>query len=95
LIRAIDRTSLARELFGALDPGASGGTPMGTAPWEGKGLLAREPRQRAVLIVKLAAELYRREHGRFPATAAALVGPFLKFLPDGIQRDAPIPERAE
>jgi hypothetical protein len=32
----------------------------------------------------LAAELYRREHGQLPSTAGALLGIFLKELPEGI-----------
>jgi hypothetical protein len=44
-----------------------------------------------VLIVRLAAELYGREHGAAPATAGALVGPILKELPEGITAAEPIP----
>jgi hypothetical protein len=44
-----------------------------------------------VLIVRLAAELNRREHGAAPATAGALVGPILKALPEGIAATDPIP----
>ena len=51
----------------------------------------REPRRRAVLIVKLAAELYRRERGKLPANAGALVGKYLNELPEAIGRDDPIP----
>jgi hypothetical protein len=44
-----------------------------------------------VLIVRLAAELYRREHGTSPATAGVLVGQQLKELTEGIAADDPIP----
>jgi hypothetical protein len=55
----------------------------------------RERRRRAVLVVRLAAELYRREHGKPPATAGALLGPVLKELPEGIAADDPIPHGLE
>jgi hypothetical protein len=95
LNKAIDRTSLASAIFRPLDPASTGGTPMARAPWEGDGLLAREPRHRSVLIIKLAAELYRREHGRPPTTAGALLGPYLEILPEGIQKDDAIPNHVE
>src|SRR5262249_7296766 len=50
--------------------------------WEGRGALVRERRRRSVLIVRLAAELYRREHGAAPAPAGALLGSILKELPE-------------
>jgi hypothetical protein len=64
-------------------------------PWEGRGELVREGRRRSVLIVRLAAELYRREHGAAPATAGALLGKDLKELPEGIAADDPIPAGLE
>jgi len=91
LDKAIDRTSLAREMFRPDDPRSS----RDPSPWEGDGPLAREPRRRSVLIVKLAAELYRREHGQPPATAGSLLGPYLKALPQGIESDNPIPAAVE
>ena len=48
-----------------------------------------EPRRRAVLIVKLAAELYRREQGKLPANAGLLLDGYLKELPAGIKPDDP------
>ncbi len=60
-------------------------------PWEGQGELVQERRRRSVLIVRLAAELYRREHGAAPATAGALVGTVLKELPEGLAAEDPIP----
>jgi hypothetical protein len=60
--------------------------------WRPTGLLAREPRRRAVLILKLAAELYRRERGKPPEHAGALLGSYLKKLPQGIHGDDPIPD---
>ncbi len=43
---------------------------------------SREERTRAALIVHLAGQLYRREHGKEPASPQDLVGPYLKTLPD-------------
>ncbi len=60
-------------------------------PWESEGELARERRRRSVLIVRLAAELYRREHGAAPAMAGALLGTILEELPEGIAATDPIP----
>ena len=72
-----------------------GGAPWSGWAWEGESPLAREPRRRAVLIVKLAAELYRREHGRPPENAGALLHGCLKELPNGISRDEEIPADIE
>ena len=47
---------------------------------------------RAVLIVKLAAELYRRERGKPPISVESLLGSYLKELPDGIEQYEPIPD---
>ncbi len=88
LARVIDRTEIARFWFDL-------GPPQHEPPWEGQGELARERRRRSVLIVRLAAEVYRREHGMAPATAGALVGPVLKDLPEGIAATDPIPAGLE
>ena len=66
LARALDRLEIAF-LF---DSGSEPGDP----PWGERGELTRERRRRSVLIVRLAAELYRREHGAAPATAGASAG---------------------
>jgi hypothetical protein len=92
---AIGCTSLAQQFF---RPGFWKPQPTRSFredAWEGNGNLAREPRRRAVLIVKLAAELYRREHGKPPANAGALLGAYLKELPAGIAREEPIPDRID
>jgi hypothetical protein len=74
----------------------SGGTVPGKPPpWEDQGELGRERRRRSALIVRLAAEVYRREHGAPPATAGALLGSILKELPEGIAADDPIPASLE
>jgi hypothetical protein len=78
-------------MFNVEDRAIGGGTSITMTPWEGNGLLAREPKRRAVLTVKLAAELYRREKGHSPATAGSLLGSYLKVLPEGIMPDDPIP----
>lgn len=64
-------------------------------PWEGEGELARERRRRSVLIVRLAAELFRREHGAAPATAGALLETILEELPEGITAADSIPASLE
>lgn len=46
--------------------------------------LARERSVQANLVVTLANELHKREHGDYPAKAEDLVGPYLKALPEGI-----------
>ncbi len=63
--------------------------------WEENGALVRERRRRSALIVRLAAELYRREHGQLPNQAGVLVGPYLKELPEGIAPGDPIPSGVE
>ena len=65
------------------------------APWELNGELARERRRRSALIVRLAAELYRRERGQLPPAAGALLGIHLKELPEGIAANDPIPAGLE
>jgi hypothetical protein len=91
----IGQTLLAHEFFRPPNQFREGGPPWSGWAWEGDSPLAREPRRRAVLIVKLAAELYRREHGRPPANAGALLDGCLKELPNGISRDDPIPAGIE
>jgi len=77
LASVLDRSEIAATLF--LDR-----SKQSDPPWEGEGELARERRRRSVLIVRLAAELYRREHGAAPATAGALLETILEELPEGI-----------
>ena len=48
-----------------------------------------------MLIVRLAAELYRREHGVAPATAGTLLGTVLEELPEGIAAADPVPAGLE
>ena len=43
----------------------------------------RERARQARLVVHMAGELYRREHGEPPPSPRALVGPYLKALPEG------------
>ena len=86
---------LAQQVFRPADRFPQSGPPWSGWAWEGDSSLAREPRRRAVLIVKLAAELYRRKHGRPPANAGALLDGCLKKLPNGISRDDPIPAGIE
>jgi hypothetical protein len=84
---AIDRTAFASEV---LHPPPGAGS-LHNAPFFSKGILALEPRRRAVLIVKLAAVLFSREQGRPPATAGELLGRYLEQLPREIKSDEPIP----
>jgi hypothetical protein len=87
LARAIDRL----EITFLLDSGNDPGDP----PWGERGELTRERRRRSALIVRLAAEVYRREHGEPPASAGALLDSILKELPEGIAADDPIPAGPE
>ena len=92
LDRAIGQTLLAHQFFRPSHwSEAQGGPPWSGWAWEGDRPLAREPRRRAVLIVKLAAELYRRERGKPPTNAGSLLDGYLKELPAWIKRDEPIP----
>jgi hypothetical protein len=96
LDRAIGRTLLAQQFFRpSFWNKAQGGPPWSGWAWDGDGYLPREPRRRAVLIVKLAAELYRREHGKLPANARLLLDVYLKELPVGIEPDEPIPAKID
>jgi hypothetical protein len=45
--------------------------------------IARERVAQGSLLVTLANELHKREHGRYPDQIEELVGPYLKALPDG------------
>jgi hypothetical protein len=63
--------------------------------WEGDGELAREHRRRAALIVRLAAELFRGEHGPDPDQAGDLLGHCLASLPEATKPDDPIPSRLD
>ena len=63
--------------------------------WEKDGPLARERRRRSALIVRLAAEVYKRERGKPPACAGELLGSFLKTLPEGVGPDDPVPGDSE
>ena len=91
LARVVDRTALARHIFGDY-PFSYPSSADRVVPWEEGGGLALERRRRSALIVRLAAELYRREKGELPATSGALVGPYLKELPEGIAAGDPIPK---
>lgn len=49
-------------------------------------VIVRERAARARLIVAIAEQLYRREHGgQSPPDRSALVGPYLKTLPEGVE----------
>ena len=63
--------------------------------WEGDSAFAHERRRRSVLLVKLVAELYRRERGKPAPNAGMLLGSYLKQLPEGVGRDDPIPDGIE
>jgi hypothetical protein len=89
---AVDQTLLAACFFRPRSWSTSSRDAWSEWYWQPSGLLAREPRRRAVLIVKLAADLYRREQGKPPAKVAALLGGYLKELPRGIGRDERIPD---
>ena len=88
LARAIDETLVAK-LIVRVDEAEK--SEFGLGSWEGNGVFARERRRRSVLLVRLAAELYRRERGKSAANAGALLGSYLKQLPEGVGCDDPIP----
>ena len=92
LARALEHNSLTRTNFNIDELGYH---PFRPPVWEENGALVRERRHRSVLIVRLAAELYRREHDAAPPTAGALVGPYLEALPEGITPTEPIPTGVE
>ncbi len=46
------------------------------------GIRVSEKRHHADLVILLAEELYRREHGAAPPSESALIGPYLDHLPD-------------
>jgi hypothetical protein len=92
LSEAIDHTILARSLF---RPDNLDRNVDQYGSWEGDGSFARERRRRSVLLVRLAAELYRRELGKPPANAGDVLGGYLKELPEGVGRDDPIPGGVE
>jgi hypothetical protein len=91
LAKAVDRSALARLIFGDY-PFKQTSPTAGVTLWEEGGWLTRERRRRSALIAGLAAELYRREHGPLPATAGDLLGPYLEELPEGIAAGDPIPK---
>jgi hypothetical protein len=88
LSAAIDHTILARWMF---RPDDAERNVNYYGSWEGDGVFARERRRRSVLLVKLAAELYRREQGKPAANAGSLLDGYLKELPEGVSRGDPIP----
>jgi hypothetical protein len=47
--------------------------------------IGRERTVQAALVMTLANELHRREHGDYPDRVEELVGPYLKALPEGFQ----------
>jgi hypothetical protein len=92
LASAIKHTLLAERFFHAGPNSDATQDAWSQWYWQPDGVLARESRMRAVLIVKLAAELYRREQGKPPVNAGALVGSYLKELPESFARDDLIPK---
>jgi hypothetical protein len=90
LARLVDQSALARHIFGDY-PFQDSSLTIRTVPWDEGGWLTRERRRRSAMIVRLAAELYRREKGQPPATAGVLLGTYLKELPEGIAAGDPIP----
>jgi hypothetical protein len=88
LSEAIDHTILAKRIFRPNNPNPDMSI---YSSWEGNGFVARERRRRSVLLVKLAAEIYLRLRQRPASNAGALLGAYLKELPEGVRPDDPIP----
>jgi hypothetical protein len=55
--------------------------------WPWPSIRSAEQREYRALVVALAEELYRREHGSLPPNEEALVGPYLDHLPDDGSND--------
>jgi hypothetical protein len=81
--RAISPEELARKLTTARD------AKWLLDQWPWWSLRMAEKRAHAHLVVLLAEELYRRDHGKPPASDQDLVGPYLKRLPDDGSDDLP------
>jgi hypothetical protein len=90
LDRALSESVLADFIFRPAKVHIFG--PWIPSSWSKDGPLGRERRRRSALIVRLAAELYKREHGRMPASAGELVGSDLEYLPEGLAAEDPIPD---
>lgn len=56
--------------------------------WDLRSARVRERANHRALVVSLASQLYRRDHGSDPPTDEALVGPYLRKLPDDGLGDA-------
>ena len=52
--------------------------------WGWSAVRASEQANRRALLILLAQELYRRDHGYDPPAPESLVGPYLKSLPDAV-----------
>jgi hypothetical protein len=52
--------------------------------WGWAGVRMTERANHRALLILLAEELYRRDHGTDPPSPEALVGPYLKSLPDPV-----------
>jgi hypothetical protein len=82
--RALPPAALSRWLQSAADAQEA------LAFWDSRGLRGRELNTHRGLVLLVAAELYRRDHGSYPAQDEQLVGPYLKNLPDdGLNHPAP------
>ena len=96
LIEALEHSILARYAIRGNDPDQEGKSFLhGDQLWEGHSALARERRRQAALVVRLAAELYRRERGSSPAGYGSSYGAYLRDLPEGIAPKDPIPAGLE
>jgi hypothetical protein len=88
LQRLLAESSLADFIF---RPKGAGWGSLQMSLWEEDGPLVRERRRRSQLIVRLAARLYEREQGGYPAKAERLLGLYLKALPEGVAPEDSIP----
>ena len=100
-VRAIDPRTLDRALTESVladfifRPPSTNFGPFQALFWARTAPCERERKRRSALIVRLAAELFKRERGRMPTTADELIGPDLPSLPEGFAAGDPIPDDRE
>jgi hypothetical protein len=85
--RAVSPAELGRWLASTID--ADGLLRSGAFLWNFRSVKLQDQAHYRALVTLVASELYRRERGEDPPSDEALVGPYLKSLPDDGPADAP------